>query len=252
MKKIKKKKSSPTASLPAFLVGWTHGDVPPAGYLSAWFNQEYGGPLQIRFLSSSSSKDFEACHTVWVGLVKTGTLPETVQRLSGQLEWEHSEVIQILSRSRGNLDRQNETLHLARLARGMTLLTEGTAYDVSTGVYLNPSDWLDQSLTEFHIQDHIQILARDLLEKTQLWLHTRGLRKFALDDLEMFLPFGLPYGPSQDLLRGMVRHLINTGKDMKVGEKVFLEEMGETLEVIRHRTDSTYGAPLAFREVRTS
>ena len=64
MKKIKKKKSG-SQSLPAFLIGWTHGEAPPPGYLAAWFDQIYGGPLQIRFLSKNGHQHFEAAHTNW-------------------------------------------------------------------------------------------------------------------------------------------------------------------------------------------
>ncbi len=55
--------------MPAFLVGWTHGEPPPPGYVAAWFDEAYGGPLRIRFLASTGHHHFEAAHTNWMAEV---------------------------------------------------------------------------------------------------------------------------------------------------------------------------------------
>lgn len=249
MKKIKKKKTS-SSLLPAFLVGWTHGDAPPPGFLSAWFDHEYGGPLHIRFLSSTQSHDFEAIHTTWLGIVRTGPLTGSIESLCSQLQWEHSQVLQIFTRNQGPRDRQNGVLHLARLARGLTMLTDGTTYDLDAGIYINPSDWQDRDLREFQARDHVQIGQRESMEKNQLWVYTRGLQKFGLDDLEVYLPLGLPTGTAEEILSSLASQQIETGKNPKIGEKMFMEENEAYVEVIRHRTDPIFGAPLAFREIR--
>ncbi len=249
MKKIKKKKTS-SSLLPAFLVGWTHGDAPPPGFLSAWFDRDYGGPLHIQFLSSTQSHDFEAIHATWSGVVKTGPLTGSIEQWCSQLQWEHTRVLQIFSRSQGQRDRQNGVLHLARLARGLTLLTDGTTYDMGTGIYSNPSDWQDRGLRGFYIQDHIHIGQQESMEKSQLWVYTRGLQKFGLDELEAYLPLGLPTGNIEDILSALASQRIEVGMNPKIGEKRFMEDNGVYVEVIRHRTDPIFGAPLAFREIR--
>ena len=249
MKKIKKKKSASQA-LPAFLIGWTHGEPPPPGYLAAWFDQHYGGPLQIRFLSSSGHHHFEAVHTNWKAQVQLAPAAQVVEQWQGQLQWDHRHLAQLMVPSKAQADRQDEVLHLARVARGLTLLMEGTAYDVATGTYLNPSDWKDRDLAVFQIEDHVQIEQQEQIEQMRMWWHTRGLTKFALDDIELFQPLGLSERTIKPMLQGVALQLMAYGKNPKIGEHVRFGEHGEQVEVVRHRTDPRYGVPLAFREIR--
>ncbi len=55
-------------------------------------------------------------------------------------------------------DMPDTILFAARLARGLTLLTQGTAHDIITNQYVNPSDWQDRPLTHFIAADHIPIM----------------------------------------------------------------------------------------------
>ena len=87
MKKIKKKKPV-IQTLPVFFVGWTHGEAPPPGYLAAWFDQLYGGPLQIRFLSANGHQHFEAGHTNWKAQVHLTYSQEFMERWHGFLQWD--------------------------------------------------------------------------------------------------------------------------------------------------------------------
>ena len=82
---------------------------------------------------------------------------EVAEQWHGRLQWEHRHLAQLVTPPKTHPDRQDEVLHIARIARGLTLLMEGTTYDVATGGYRNPSDWNDQDLVVFQIHDHVQI-----------------------------------------------------------------------------------------------
>ena len=89
MKKIKRKSQAQSQKFPAYIIGYTDSDCPPPGFLAAWFNQEYGGPLSIRLLPSGDISNFHAVHAVWEAAV-TGTLSmDTMQAWKEQLGWEH-------------------------------------------------------------------------------------------------------------------------------------------------------------------
>ena len=249
MKKIKKKKPD-TPALPAFLIGWTHGDPPPPGYLAAWFDQLYGGPLQIRFLSTNGHHHFEAGHTNWKAQVQLVPSSEIIEQWQGRLQWEHQHLAQIFAMSNMQAERQDDVLHLARIVRGLTLLMEGTTYDVATGVYHNPTDWNDRDLSVFHLDDHVQIVEQERMESMRMWVHTRGMTKFGLDEVESFQSIGLSASERESMLYDVASRLLTHGKNPKVGEKIPCGEEGRHVEVVRHRTDPLYGIPLAFREIR--
>lgn len=249
MKKIKKKKSTPQA-LPAFLIGWTHGGPPPPGYLAAWFDQHYGGPLQIRFLSKDGHQHFEAAHTNWKAQVQLAPSAEIVERWQGSLQWDHRHLAQLVASPKIQPDRMDEVLHLARIVRGLTLLMEGTTYDVATGGYRNPSDWKDIDLAAFQIDDHVQVEQHEQMQQMRMWQHTRGLTKFGLDEVESFHPIGLSGKEQESMLYDIAGRLMAYGKNPKVGEYLPFGGEGQQVEVVRHRTDPLYGIPLAFREVR--
>ncbi len=249
MKKIKKKKSASQA-LPAFLIGWTHGEPPPPGYLAAWFDQYYGGPLQIRFLSVNGHHHFEAVHTNWKAQVQLAPSAQIVEQWQGRLHWDHRHLAQLMAPSTSPADRQDGVVHLARIARGLTLLMEGTTYDVETGGYLNPSDWKDRDLAVFQIEDHVQVEQQEQIQHMRMWWHTRGLTKFGLDEIETFQPIGLSERTIEPMLYGVAFQLMAQGKNPKIGEHVPFGEQGQQVKVVRHRTDPIYGIPLAIREVR--
>ena len=136
MKKIKKKKTSPKKQvLPAFVIGFTHTDPPPPGYLSAWFNQLYGGPLDIQFASQTAHAQFEAVHTSWHTGVNTDLPQGEAENWQERLQWTHSRHAAVYQLQNVGQDKRDVALHVARIARGMTLLTEGTAYDVVAGSF---------------------------------------------------------------------------------------------------------------------
>ena len=96
MKKIKKKKASTKKqTLPAFVIGFSHTDPPPPGYVTAWFNQMYGGPLHIEFTNQSGSTQFEAVHTTWRAGVNTDLPPEVAENWLERLQWTHSRLAEV-------------------------------------------------------------------------------------------------------------------------------------------------------------
>jgi len=247
MKKIKKKKTASQA-VPAFLVGWTHGEPPPPGYVAAWFDEAYGGPLRIRFLASTGHHHFEAAHTNWIAEVNIEPSTEILEQWQGRLQWEQTRLALLFPQANTPHDRRDAVLHVARMARGVTLLTDGTTYDVATGRYLNPSDWRDRDLEVFCLTDHIQVEHREDVQRVRIWFHTRGLAKFGLDEIETFRPIGLSSREVEATVLRVAGHLIEQGKNPKVGERIVLDGSGPQVTVVRHRTDPVYGIPLAFRE----
>ena len=250
MKKIKKKKSGGSRTLSAYVIGFTHADPPPPGFLAAWFDQKYGGPLTIEFLTQTGNAQYDALHTVWRGRVNMNVDPKVSQSWSEQLHWNHSSMIEVSPGSNIRQAKIDVVLHVARLARGLTMLTDGTSYDVETGVYLNPSDWQDQELTRFHVNEHIVVEQREKLETGQVWFYTRGLSKFGLDELECLRLTGLSETLVKEVLEESAEHVVTQGKAPKIGEEINLLNAGRMVKVVRHRTDQSFGE--ANRSPRTS
>ncbi|GJL65291.1 MAG: hypothetical protein NPIRA05_02620 [Nitrospirales bacterium] len=250
MKKIKKKKTGNARVLPAYVIGFTHADPPPPGYLTAWFDQQYGGPLSITFLSQAGHEQFEAIHTQWRGRINMNLDSQMVKRWDEQLHWDHSSAIEVFSGSNSGQSKIDVMLHVARLARGLTLLTEGTAYDVATSHYLNPSDWQDQTLTTFHVDEHVRVEQREKIESGQVWFYTRGLSKFGLDELECLRPAGLSETVVKEVLEESAEYVITQGKVPKIDESITLPHAGQIVKIVRHRTDQSFGRPIAFRELQ--
>ncbi len=250
MKKIKKKKAAfAQPMVPAFLVGWTHDDPPPPGFLSSWFDREYGGPLTIRFWESSGHYRFDACHTVWTVRVDLSPTSEQVSQWQASLQWEHSHIACLGFPSLGGQDRADRVLHLARLARGVCLLTGGTTFDCSTGTYMNPSDWRNCGLTGFVVEDHVKVEQQIRTGEERLWLHTRGLTKFGWDELEAFRGVGLTTEDCQRRLLETAAAIIRENRNVNVGEQIDLPGAFCRASVIRYRTDACYGRPIAYREI---
>ena len=149
-------------------------------------------------------------------------------------------------------DMPDTLLFAARLARGLTLLTQGTAYDITTQQYLNPSDWQDRSLTAFLADDHVLIAQDDQAKPGVIWCYTLGLSKFGYDELETFLPQGLPDQAAKELLSESVQEIIRLGQSPKVGASVHLPLSSRMITISNHRTAAPGGRMLGFRELQWS
>lgn len=250
MKKIKRKSKSSPKKRPSFVVGFSGEDCPPAGFLAAWFNKHYGGPLNIRFPDPNSNVTCEARHVDWQAMVSQVCSAEEVTQWQEQVGWGHSQVVQVVSNSPVGSSKQDVVLFLARLARGLTLLTEGTTYDVAAGRYFNPTDWSDCSLDMFHIEDHVRIEEEEHMLDGRQWLYTRGLAKFGLEEFEVFLPRGLSNSEAIDRLSDLANLCVGQGKSPKVGECISLMSEAVDIQVLHHRTHAGPDGQLNLREVQ--
>ena len=251
MIKIKKKGGQKkTPALPAFVIGYTHADAPPPGYLTAWFDQMYGGPLQIHFSNKSGHSQFEAVHATWGVAVNTTLSADAAERWKDRLQWSHSQVAEVMTLPIVGNEKREAALHSARIARGITILTEGTAYDVVTNSFLNPSDWNDLPLNQFALEDHVRVEQTENIDAGQTWFYTLGLAKFGLEEIEAFRPLGLPDHPVIDRLLSIGSEILAIGKAPNVGDQLILPESGHLVKIVRHRTDHSTGRLLQLREVR--
>ena len=251
MKKIKKRVSQKKAgSQPAFVVGYSQIDPPPPGYLAAWFDQLYGGPLKIHFTEEFGHSNFEALHTTWRVRVNLASPMGISESWKQRLSWSHGQVAEINPLPIWGQDKRDVVLHTARIARGVALLSEGTTYDIVSHAFLNPSDWSDRQLKQFELVDHLRIEQMEKIDSCQTWLFTLGLAKFGMEEIETFHPLGLPDQPVRERLLEVGRLLLSRGKVAKVGEQVQLPESGQNVKIVRHRTDQTTGRVLQLREVQ--
>lgn len=252
MKKIKRRTAGlggPALKLPAFVIGYTATDPPSAGPLAQWFNQEYGGPLTIHLPRDQEMNLFEAQHGPWAALVETNLPPSIAGPWHERLGWRHTCAGQVLPLRTIGRDNRNVALHVARLARGLTLLTGGTAHDTATESYWNPSDWTDCTLREFHMADHLRIEQVGGRSDGREWFHTRGLSKFGLEDIETYRPIGLSERPVIEAFTAIADALILLGKAPNVGDCFEVNGINRIVRVVRYRTDQSYGIRLNLREV---
>ena len=179
--------------------------------LALWYDQAYGGPLKI--MSEEGAPDsWHVSHGPWSAHVVI-PLPSThTVGLADQLSWEHDQIGAVAPSVMPPREMPDTILFAARLARGLTLLTQGTAHDITTAQYLNPSDWQDRSLTAFIADDHVMIAQDDHTRPDVVWCYTLGLSKFGYDELEMFFPQGLSDRAAKQLLAESVQEIIRLGQ----------------------------------------
>lgn len=247
--RIRKKSPKPSARRPPlYFVGY-RGTAPALHELKTWYDHEYGGPLTLR-AEEQATESWHAAHGPWTAHIVM-PLPAThVASLKEQLAWEHEHMGAVTPSLVLPRDMPDTILFAARLARGLTLLTQGTAYDITTNQYVNPSDWRDRPLTHFIVGDHIPIMQGEDPQQHRTWYYTLGLSKFGVDELEMFLSPGLPDQPIRDLLRETADELTRTGQSPKVRSTVRLGVLGQNIAITNHRTASPAGRMLSFREIK--
>lgn len=249
MKKIKRKAAGKELKVPMFVIGYAAPEPPPPGFLAAWFDQEYGGPLTIQLPRDPETTRFEAQHGPWAALVETSMPTDIAEAWRERLHWGHPQAAQVLPLRITSRDCRDTVMHVTRLARGLTLLTGGTAYDTATDTYQNPSDWTDRPLRTFRLTDHLRIEQVEGRADGRVWFHTRGLSKFGLEDIETFRPTGLSEGPVIEAFTEIADVLTLIGKAPNVGESFMVEGLNRTVRVVRHRTDQSYSLRLNLREV---
>ncbi len=247
--RIRKKSPKPSAKRPPlYFVGY-RGIAPATDELKIWYEREYGGPLTIRH-EAGSPESWQAAHGPWAAHVVM-PLPMThVAEVMKQLAWEHDMMGAVAPSLASPRDMPDTILFAARLARGLTLLTQGTAYDVTTQAYVNPSDWQDRALASFLVDDHLTITHDDTTRPDQVWSYSLGLSKFGLDEIEAFQGKGLPENAAKALLTESAHELLRMGQSPKVGTAFRLPLLGRTIRIVNHRTVAPAGRMLGFRELQ--
>lgn len=248
--RIRKKSPKPSAKRPPlYFVGY-RGTAPATSELTLWYERTYGGPLTVRH-EDGSPESWQATHGPWSAHVVM-PLPMThVGEVMKQLAWEHELMGAVAPSLAPPREMPDMILFAARLARGLTLLTQGTAYDVTTQGYVNPSDWQDRELTSFVTDDHVTIAHDDATSPERVWSYSLGLTKFGLDEIETFHNKGLPESTAKELLMEAANELLRMGQSPKVGSAFHLPLLGRTVRTVSHRTAAPAGRMLGFRELQS-
>jgi hypothetical protein len=249
--RIRRKSAKPSrSSHPLFIVGFSGSPTPSE--LQFWFDLEYGGPLRIQPVTAGRAQDesspLVATHGPWSVTIDSLTA-DAAESWKAMLGWGHPSAMQILPMTAQAQHRIDQALHAARIARGLTLLSQGTSYDVMSMQYLNPSDWRDRPLTQFAARDHVTIRQTDADIPEQEWFSTQGMTKLGLDELEAFQPRGLSPTPITETLTDIAEALIRQGQIPKVGTVLSFPELGLSVEVLRHRTLVIGGVTVPLREI---
>lgn len=249
--KIRKKSTKPSRSKPPlYIVGFSASPSPAE--LQPWFDLEYGGPLSLKTTGSEhdhGGSTIVAAHGPWAATIQWSVPSEHAETWQHRLDWQHAACATVSAVPATRSNMIDTVLHAARIARGLTLLTDGTAYDITTQAYLNPSDWIDRPLTSFQVQDHITVVQADDPEQQRDWFYTRGMSTFGLDDIEVFQPIGLPSNSTLDTMYRIADEVIHQGHSPKVGSSLTLPHVALVIRILRHRTHLSADVPFVLREV---
>lgn len=248
MKIRRKQPKLPRSGRPLYVIGYT-ATTPSQAELQNWFDLEYGGPISFTGNAADSSGLVLATHGPWTAAVCLSLPPAEAASWKDLVGWGHDRAGLILPTTAPTSKAIDLVLHAARLARGLTLLTDGTAYDVATHDYRNPSDWKDRPLARFTAEDHVTVDHIESGDSELERFYTRGLAKFGLDELETFRPIGLPSRPVLESLADVAAEILRIGQLPAVGSAIALPELGLTLHVTRHRTTPPAEGSTPFREI---
>jgi len=233
---------------PLYIIGYS-SPPPQPEEVRAWFDLEYGGPLTFKGDHVGSSALVLASHGPWNAAFQISLPSEEATAWKERLNWGHPRAGLVLPTSAPASQSIDLILHAARLARGLALLTGGTAYDVIAHTYLNPSDWKDRPLDRFKAGDHLVVDQEESGDPGSERFYTRGLTKFKLDELETFRPLGLPSRPVLENLRDIADEVLQAGHCPKVGTTLEIPRLGLTLQIIRHRTIASSDGSVPIREI---
>ncbi|MDR4471212.1 MAG: hypothetical protein MRJ92_00730 [Nitrospira sp.] len=207
--KIRKKFPKPApAKLPLYVIGYR--GIPPRRRPPVWCTTSTGNTPVDRPPPDGRLPTVHGALHVLASLAETEAL-----HWQFVLTWDHQQlgVVSPSASSPGN--RGDTVLVAARLARGLTLLTDGTAFDVACHEYLNPSDWNDRPLTVFVTRDHVTVHHQETDDAGSDWYYTLGLTKFGLDELELIQPRGLPEADAIALLESAADEVLRIGHNQR-------------------------------------
>ncbi|MCC6965281.1 MAG: hypothetical protein IT391_03210 [Nitrospira sp.] len=247
--KIRKKTPKPAPAKPPLYVIGYRGMPPSLEELKVWYDLHYGGPLT--WLEPAAEGRVSASHGPWRAHVLTNLPNSDAAQWQQVLSWDHQELGAVSLSTATPSTIADTVLVTARLARGLTLLTQGTAFDVACHDYLNPSDWNDRPLDVFIAADHITVQHNETDDHSCEWFYTLGLTKFGLDELEVIQPRGLPDRDTIALLQCAADGVLRKGHNQKVGCAMDLHALAQTIRFIKHRTAAPTGRMVAFRQITT-
>jgi hypothetical protein len=249
--RIRKKSPKPSSKRPPlYFVGY-RGTAPLADEVKALYDREYGGPLVISH-EEGAAESWQATHGPWSAHVVMPLPMSHVADVMKQLAWAH-ELMGVIAPSLASpRDMPDTVLVAARLARCLTLLSQGTAYDVTTQAYVNPSDWQPRTLEKFVLDDHVSIVHDDTTQPDRVWSYSLGLSKFGLDEVETFTAKGLSDNTAKDMLAESADELVRVGHSPKVGAALDLPLLRRTVRIANYRTAAPAGRMLGFRELQVS
>lgn len=244
--RIRKKTSKSPSKPPLYAIGYRFS-APSSDELKIWYDLEYGGPLTLE--PSGISGALAAAHGPWHAQLRISLLPDEVESITQYAAWDHHHAGTVAPAAASPAVIADTVLFASRLARGLTLLTQGTALDLVLQRHSNPSDWSDRPLSLFDLEDHLEITQGETEEDAQEWFHTLGLRKFGLDELEIRQPKGLPDTLPRQVLTEAADEALRSGQNAKVGSTIAIPSLGRSVTVIKHRTATARGSQHIFREV---
>ncbi len=249
--RIRKKAPKPSAKRPPLYFLGYRGSAPATDEVRALYDREYGGPLTIRH-EEGSDESWQATHGPWSAHVVMPLPMSHVAEVMKQLAWEHELMGAVAPSLASPRDMPDTILLAARLARCLTLLSQGTAYDVITQAYINPSDWQQRPLVSFALDDHLSIAHDDASHDGLVWSYSLGLTKFGLDEIEVFTKKGLSDDTAKEVLSACAGELLRIGHSPKVGTSLDPPRLGRTVHIRNYRTAAPGGRMLGFRELKPS
>jgi hypothetical protein len=249
--RIRKKAPKPSSKRPPlYFIGY-RGTAPATDEVRSLYEREYGAPLAVRH-EEGSAESWQATQGPWSAHVVMPLPMSHVADVMKQLAWEHDLMGAVAPSIASPRDMPDTVLLAARLARCLTLLSQGTAHDVITQTYINPSDWQPRTLASFLLDEHVSIVHDDTSQPDRVWSYTLGLSKFGLDEVEMFVAKGLSDSAAKDVLTESAGELLRLGHAPKVGTALDLPLLGRTIRIRNYRTVAPAGRMLGFRELQIS
>ncbi|MCC2641923.1 MAG: hypothetical protein K0S45_2336 [Nitrospira sp.] len=236
------------AKSPLYLIGYRDFS-PSIEKLKIWYDLHYGGPLTCRVMESGRGAHVN--HGPWHAHLLTSIPEAEAAQWRRMLSWDHPRLEAVAPAGSTPSAIVDAILVTARLARGLTLLSQGTAFDMVSHEYSNPSDWNDRPLDIFHVRDHVFVQHSEADDLSFDWFYTLGLSKFGLDELEVLQPRGLPEAETMALLISAADEVLRIGQNQKMGHSLDLPARAQTIRFITHRTAAPTGRMVAFRQITT-
>ena len=242
----KKTPKADPAKPPLYLIGYSFS-APSSDELKIWYDLEHGGPLSLQ--QSNQPEAFSAVHGPWHAQLTISLPADEAGALTRTVVWDHRHAGTVSPATATPALVLDTVLFTARLARGLALLTQGTALDLVTQRYLNPSDWTDRPLSVFHTHDHIEVIQGELDDAGDDVFHTLGLSKFGFDELETRQAKGLPASFPTEMLTEAADLVLRQGRNPTVGSVLRIASLERNATIVNHRTATVQNVQRVFRRL---